>query len=72
MFISYKLWRASKPFHLSIDFEAGMPWGKASFTVFRSISRISTQVEPIEDIESSTMDVRDFLFLVVEQLSFSD
>lgn len=29
----------------------------------------SEQVEPIEDIEGSTMDVRDFIFVVVEQLS---
>ena len=28
------------------------------------------QVEPIEDFETSTMDVRDFIFVVVEQLSF--
>ena len=29
------------------------------------------EVEPIEDIEGSTMDVRDFIFVVVEQLSYN-
>ncbi|CAK9103489.1 Uncharacterized protein SCF082_LOCUS48338 [Durusdinium trenchii] len=29
------------------------------------------EVEPIDDIESGTMDVRDFIFVVVEQLSYN-